>query len=77
MARQCEVTGRKTVFGNKVSHSNRKTRRKFKLNLVTKRVYIADENRFVKMTLSTRALRTLRKKGLKSLMAEHGQKLAK
>ena len=75
MGRDCRVTGRKTTTGNSVSHSNRKTRRKFKLNLVSKRVFLEDENRWVRLTMSTRAYRTLRKKGLKSLMADHDMKL--
>lgn len=73
MARKCQVTGKKTASGNNVSHSHKKTRRKFKLNLVTKKIYVPSENRFVRVTLSTRALRTLRKKGIKTLMQENGQ----
>ena len=77
MGRNCQVTGRGTASGNNVSHSHKKTRRKFKLNLVKKRVFIPGENRWVTLKLSTRALRTLRKKGLKSLMQEHGQDFQK
>ena len=75
MGRQCQVSGRGTTTGNNVSHSHRKTRRKFKLNIVTKKVYVPDEKKWVKLTLSTRALRTLRKKGLKSLMAKYNRSL--
>ena len=77
MARQCEITGKGTTSGNNVSHSHHKTKRKFKVNLVKKRIFIEEENRWVTMTLSTRALRTLRKKGLKTLLAQYGKKLVK
>ena len=77
MGRRCEVTGRGTIAGNTVSHSHKKTKRTFKLNLVTKKIYLPDEKRWVTMTLSTRALRTLRKKGVKAAMAKYGQELKK
>lgn len=77
MGRICEVTGKGTAFGNNVSHSHRKTRRKFKMNIIKKRIYLEDEQKWVKLSISTRTLRTLRKKGLKSLMADHGQSLKK
>ena len=75
MGRICQVTGKGTITGNNMSHSHKKTRRTFKINLVTKKIYIPSENRWVTLKLSTRALRTLRKKGLKSTLAQHGRSL--
>ena len=62
MSKKCEITGKKVTFGNNVSHSHRKTRRKFKVNLQAKRVYIPELKKWVKLNLSTRAIRTLQKK---------------
>lgn len=72
MARRCVVTGKGTTAGNNVSHSHKKNRRIWKVNVITKRIFLEDENRWVKVKISTRALRTLRKKGLKSAIKEHG-----
>ena len=68
MARTCQVTGKGTRSGNNVSHSNRKTKRTFKANVHKKRVYLEDEKRWVTMNLSTRAIRTIQKKGLKAAL---------
>jgi large subunit ribosomal protein L28 len=75
MSRRCVVTGRGTASGNSVSHSHLKTRRKWKVNIVSKRIFIEDENRWVKVKLSTRALRTLNKKGLKAAIKDAGGSL--
>lgn len=76
MARRCQISGKQTASGNNVSHSHRKTRRKFKVNLVTKKVYLADENRWVRLKLSARMLKTLNNRGVKSLMKKYGQDLS-
>ncbi len=76
MARQCQISGKRTDFGNTISHSHRKTRRKFKVNLVSRRVYIADENRYVRLKISTRMLKTLNKAGVKTLIKKYGQDLS-
>lgn len=68
MARKCQITGKGTASGNNVSHSNRKTRRKFKANVHKKRIYLEEEKRWVRMNVSTRALRTIQKKGLKGAL---------
>ncbi len=70
MARRCELTGKGTRTGNNVSHSHRKTKRKFKANVHKKRIYLEDEKRWVTMNVSTRALRTIQKRGVKSLLKE-------
>ncbi len=63
MARRCELTGKQTRVGNNVSHSNRRTKRKFKPNIQKKRIFIPELNKWVTLKLSTRALRTLTKVG--------------
>lgn len=64
MARLCEVTGKKPLTGNKVSHSNIKTKKRFLPNLQTKKFYLAEENRWITMKVSTEAIRTINKNGL-------------
>lgn len=74
MARVCQVTGKKPIVGNSVSHSNIKTKRRFLPNLQKKRFFFAEEDRWVTLKVSTDALRTINKNGLstviKSLRAE-------
>lgn len=70
MARVCELTGKKTISGNNVSHSNRKTRRKFYPNLQEKRFFIPEENRWVSLKVSTTAIRTISKKGISAYLKE-------
>lgn len=76
MSRRCQISGKGTASGNNVSHSHRKTRRKFKVNLITKKVFLQDENRWVRLRISTRMLKSLNKRGVKSLMKKYGQNLA-
>ena len=70
MSRTCQVSGKKALVGNKVSHSNRKTKRRFEVNLQTKRFWFEDESRWVKLRLSTRAMRTIDKRGLAIVIKE-------
>jgi large subunit ribosomal protein L28 len=76
MARKCAVTGKGTMYGNAVSHSHLKTRRIWKVNVVKKNIFLEDENRWVSVKLSTRALRTLRKKGIKAAIKDNGGSLS-
>ncbi len=76
MSRVCVVTGKGTKAGNSVSHSHKKTRRIWKVNVVSKRIFLEDENRFVNVKISTRALRTLKKKGLKAAIQDNGGSLS-
>ena len=64
MARVCQVTGKKTTSGNNVSHANNKSRRKFLPNLHTHRIWVESQNRFVKLRLSKKRLRTIDKLGI-------------
>jgi len=72
MARKCALTGKGPMAGNNVSHSNKKTRRRQLPNIQTKRIYIPEETRWVRIKLSTRALRTITKKGLLQYLKEEG-----
>ncbi len=76
MSRKCQVTGKRALVGNNVSHSHNKTKRRFQPNLQTKKIWIPEEKRFVKVRLTTKALRTLDKQGHGGLMKEL-KKLAK
>jgi large subunit ribosomal protein L28 len=70
MARVCQVTGKKPLTGNSVSHSNIKTKRRFLPNLQTKRFFYAEEDRWVTLKVSTEALRTINKNGLNATVKQ-------
>ncbi|MEO6455040.1 MAG: 50S ribosomal protein L28 [Ginsengibacter sp.] len=78
MARVCQVTGKRPVTGNTVSHSNIKTKRRFLPNLQSKRYFLVEEDKWVTLKLSTEAIRTINKNGLLSVvkkMRERGVKI--
>ena len=64
MARVCQVTGKVPMTGHTVSHSNIKTKRRFLPNLQTKRFYLAEEDKWITLKVSTEGLRTINKRGL-------------
>jgi len=68
MSRICQITGKVPVTGNKVSHSNIKTKRRFLPNLQTKRYFLAEEDRWITLKLSTEGIRTINKNGLLSVV---------
>ena len=70
MARVCQVSGKKPMRGNYVSHSNIKTKRRFLPNLQTKRFFFAEEDRWVSLKVSTDSLRTINKNGLASVIKD-------
>jgi large subunit ribosomal protein L28 len=70
MANRCEITGKKPMTGNLVSHSMRHTKRRQMPNLQTKRIWVAEENRFVKMKLSTRAIKAISRNGASTMLAK-------
>ncbi|OQP56495.1 50S ribosomal protein L28 [Niastella populi] len=70
MARVCQVTGKVPVTGHKVSHSNIKTKRRFLPNLQTKRFYLAEEDKWITLKLSTEGIRTINKRGLLPVVKE-------
>lgn len=70
MARVCQVTGKVPVTGHKVSHSNIKTKRRFLPNLQTKRFFLAEEDKWVTLKVSTEGIRTINKRGLYVVVKE-------
>ena len=70
MARVCEVTGKRTMSGNNVSHANNKTRRRFLPNLHTRRFWVESENRWVRLRVSSHGLRIIDKRGIESVLAD-------
>lgn len=70
MARVCQVTGKKPLRGNHVSHANNKTHRRFLPNLQYRRFWVESENRWVRLRVSQAALRTIDKKGIEVILAE-------
>jgi large subunit ribosomal protein L28 len=70
MARVCEVTGKKPLKGNNVSHANNRTLRRFLPNLQRRRFWVESENRWIRMRVSQAGLRTIDKKGIDVVLAE-------
>jgi large subunit ribosomal protein L28 len=70
MARVCQLTGKRPITGNTVSHSNIKTRRRFLPNLQTKKYFLAEEDKWVTLKISTEGIRTINKNGLYSVVKE-------
>ena len=70
MARVCQVTGKVPVRGHKVSHSNIKTKRRFLPNLQKKRFYLAEEDKWIILKLTTNAMRSINKNGLYNVVKE-------
>ncbi len=70
MARVCQVTGKRPMTGNNVSHANNRTRRRFLPNLHNHRFWVESENRWIKLRVSTKGLRTIDKKGIDVVLAE-------
>ena len=70
MARVCQVTGKGPMVGNNVSHANNKTKRRFLPNLQSRRFWVESENRWVRLRVSTKALRTIVKNGIDAVLAD-------
>jgi len=70
MSRVCQVTGKKPVSGNNVSHANNRTRRRFLPNLHTHKFWVDSENRWVKLRLSTKGMRIIDKNGIDAVIAD-------
>jgi large subunit ribosomal protein L28 len=78
MSRECQVTGKKPLVGHNVSHSNRHTKRRFEINLRSKRFWLEDEKRWITIKVSARGMRRIDKLGLATVVAElraRGEKL--
>ena len=70
MSRVCQVTGKKPVAGNNVSHANNRTRRRFLPNLHTHKFWVAAENRWVKLKVSANGMRIIDKNGIEAVLAD-------
>lgn len=70
MSRVCELTGKRSMVGNNVSHAMNKTKRRFNVNLVKKRFYLPEEDRWITLKISTSALKTINKKGISTVLKE-------
>lgn len=74
MSRICQITGKKMITGNNVSHAHNKTRRRFYPNLQTKKFYIPDEDKWITLKISTAGIRTINKKGVSAALKEAREK---
>ena len=70
MSRVCQVTGKKPMMGNNVSHANNKTRRRFLPNLQYRRIWVESEKRWISLRISQAGLRTIDRKGIDAVLAE-------
>jgi len=70
MARVCQVTGKRPMSGNNVSHAHNKTRRRFLPNLHTHRFWVESQNRWVKLRVSSKGMRIIDKKGIEAVLEE-------
>ena len=78
MSRVCDVTGKKPMFGNNVSHAHNKTRRRFNVNLQKKKFWLPDEKRYIILNVSTKGMRIIDKKGIRKVvnkLREQGKKI--
>ncbi|MFZ2338604.1 MAG: 50S ribosomal protein L28 [Bacteroidales bacterium] len=74
MAKVCQITGKRAVVGNNVSHSKRRTKRKFYPNLFVKKYYLPEEERWITLKVSAAGIRTINKKGLTAVLKEAKEK---
>jgi len=74
MSRVCQITGKTAMAGNNVSHSKRRTKRKFDVNLFKKRYYLPNEDRWVQLTVSAAGMRTINKNGISAALKNAQEK---
>ena len=70
MSRVCSITGKKAMVGNNVSHSQRKTKRKFGVNLIKKRFFVPEEDQWITLKLTASALKTVNRKGISAVLKD-------
>ena len=70
MSKVCQITGKKALVGNNVSHAMNKTKRRFEVNLIKKRFYLTDQEKWITLKLSTSALKPINRKGLSAVLKE-------
>ncbi|GLU48928.1 50S ribosomal protein L28 [Nocardiopsis ansamitocini] len=69
MSQVCQVTGKAPAFGNNVSHSNRRTKRRFDPNIQVKRYWLPSEQRYIRLRLSTKGIRVIDAQGIERVVA--------
>ena len=74
MSRVCQITGKRAMVGNNVSHSKRRTKRRFNVNLFKKKFYLPDEDRWIQLTVSAAGIRTITKNGVKAALQKAQEK---
>ncbi len=74
MSRVCELTGKRAMVGNNVSHAMNKTKRKFDVNLMKKRFYLPEEDKWITLKVSASAIKNINKKGISAVIKEARQK---
>ena len=70
MSKVCQISGKKVQFGNNVSKAINKTKRRFNANIISKRFYVPDEDKWIKLKVSTTVLKTINKKGISAVLKE-------
>ncbi|CAI8218139.1 MAG: 50S ribosomal protein L28 [Flavobacteriaceae bacterium] len=70
MSRVCDITGKRVMYGNNVSHAMNKTRRRFDINLIKKRFYIPEEDKWITLKVKASVLKTINKKGISAVLKE-------
>ena len=70
MSRVCEISGKRAQFGNNVSKALNRTRRRFEVNLIKKRFYISEEDKWITLKVSTSVLKTINRKGIAAVLKE-------
>ena len=68
MSRICDITGKRVMFGNNVSHAMNKTKRRFDINLIKKRFYIPEEDKWITLKIKASVLKTINKKGISAVI---------
>ena len=74
MSKVCQISGKKVQFGNNVSKAINKTRRRFDANIISKKFYIPEEDKRIKLKVSTSVLKTINKKGISAVLKEAKEK---
>ena len=69
MSRVCQVTGKKAMTGHSVSHANNKTKRRFEVNLQSKRFWIEDQKRWIRLRVSTHGMKVINRRGLAAVLS--------
>ena len=70
MAKVCQVTGKKPISGNRVSHANNKTRRRFEPNLHEQKFWVPSEKKFIKLKVSAKGMKTIDKNGIEKVLSD-------